>query len=98
MLCSSGDRKWVTIVPMLVGGVVGDAPMLVHLFDPSEGTHSHQEIIGLVSQARVKGYVEGVSDDPVPPMALPESSPTARQLEVLRLISLGWDTSQIADD
>ena len=33
MMCASGQRERVLLVPMVVGGAMGDAPLLVHLFD-----------------------------------------------------------------
>ncbi|MYE54765.1 MAG: hypothetical protein F4X34_06165 [Chloroflexi bacterium] len=99
MLCSSGDRKMVSLTPMVVAGVLGDAPILVHLFDDVAPTGSAERDIESVSDALCRGGAEIVSNR-TEEQSVPAFDPklTARELEVLRLVSLGWDTQRIADD
>ena len=99
MLCASGERKLVSLTPMVVAGVLGDAPILVHLFDDVAPTANAGRDIESVSDALRRGGAEIVSNHTEEPPA-PAFDPklTARELEVLRLVSLGWDTQRIADD
>ena len=99
MLCASGERKMVSLTPMVVAGVLGDAPILVHLFDDVAPTESAGRDIESVSDALCRGGAEIVSNR-TKEQSVPAFDPklTARELEVLRLVSLGWDTQRIADD
>lgn len=98
MLCASGERRLVSLTPMVVAGVLRDAPILVHLFDDVTSEVDTKRNIGSITDALSKGGAEIVSNHPerrsgsafVPKL-------TARELEVLRLVSLGWDTQRIAD-
>jgi DNA-binding NarL/FixJ family response regulator len=83
---------------MVVTGVLNDAPILVHLFDDVALAAHVERNIEAVSDALGRGGAEIVSN------RAEESSVsqfdlnlTARELEVLRLVSLGWDTQRIAD-
>lgn len=98
MLCASGERRLVSLMPMVVTGVLNDAPILVHLFDDVALAAHVERNIEAVSDALGRGGAEIVSN------RAEESSVsqfdlnlTARELEVLRLVSLGWDTQRIAD-
>ncbi len=98
VLCSSGVYKWVTVTPMVVAGAYGDAPLLVHLFEEVRDS-SDDNTAGSLKDAMAAGGADIVSDHPneiaAPsgPMGL-----SRRELEVLRMVALGWDTGRIADD
>ena len=99
VLCASGERKLVSLTPMVVAGERDDAPLLVHLFDdsPEEGTSDRAADSVRDQLSRVGADV--VTDQPAAPPA-PASAHTLspRELEVLRLVSLGWSTPRIASD
>ena len=97
VLCSSGERKWVNIMPMVVSGVFKNAPLLVHLFDDQEEPEDFDEAKETLRGALVAGGADILSDAPTTP-APPAETPvlTEREQEVLRLMALGWATPQIA--
>ena len=99
MLCSSGERKWVTVTPMVVAGILGGAPLLVHLFDDSQETEDYSQAEGSLRDALLAGGANILSDHPPAP-ASPGQAPalTRRELEVLRLVALGRETHRIADE
>ena len=99
MRCASGERKAVSLTPMVVAGAEEDAPLLVHLFDDgSEAEGSDRAADGVRSGLRQEG-AEIVSDHPVATPGPTGTMPlTARELEVLRLVALGRETQQIADE
>ena len=97
MHCHSGELKWVTVTPMIVTGLVKDAPLLVHMFadddaapewDHTGGEYASQDTIGSpdFASAQATDTISSRSRDLLTP----------RELEVLRLVSLGRETTQIA--
>lgn len=97
MNCSSGERKWISVSPMVVTGMYKDAPLLVHLFE--EGGEG-ESVSTASDQLRESLAMQGgdvVSDRPSPPGIQESASDlTQRELDVLRLMALGWDTPRIA--
>ena len=97
LLCSSGERKWVTVTPMVVAGMLRDAPILIHLFDESgeEGIEAAGESLRSALAA------SGTAPLPEPePASVPSNMQilSRRELEVLRLMAQGWDTQRIATE
>lgn len=97
VLCSSGERKWVNIMPMVVSGIFKNAPLLVHLFADQEGSEDFDEAKETLRDVLVAGGADILSDAPTAPEP-PAEAPilTEREQEVLRLMALGWATPQIA--
>lgn len=97
LLCASGERKWVTVSPMVVAGVFRDAPLLVHLFEETmEADEASGEPLreGL---AATGGAV--LSDQPRVTAVTPERPILSRrEMEVLRLMAQGWETQRIATE
>ncbi len=97
MLCASGERKAVSVTPMVVSGVVGDAPLLVHLFEDREERAGSDAALDEVRKEFSQSGVDIVSDQP---LAIPASGAstalTGRELEVLHLVALGRGTADIA--
>lgn len=97
VLSSSGERKWVTVTPMVVAGLLHDAPLLVHLFE---------EVTSDAEPAGEPLRSTPASSSATLPPAQPEvPGPPAetrilsrRELEVLRLMAQGWDTQRIANE
>ena len=97
MLCSTGERKWVSITPMVVSGILKDAPLMVHLFDDGEQVEDFDQARDSVHDALAQGGAQVISDQPPTPAPLGEDPALSRrELEVLRLVALGWDTPHIA--
>ncbi|MYI81857.1 MAG: PAS domain-containing protein [Chloroflexi bacterium] len=98
MLCASGERKAVSLTPMVIAAPGEDAPYLVHLFDePAEDAGSDEAADSLRSELLEQG-ADILSDQPA--VASPSSEVgrlTRRELEVLRLVAAGWGTQRIAD-
>ena len=97
MLCSSGERKTVDLTPMVVSGVVDDAPLMVHVFDDRSGSQSPDQILAAVKSELGRGGAGVVSDNPAPLPAVGAAPLTSRELEVLALVALGRTTSSIAE-
>ena len=97
VLCPNGKRKWVSITPMVVAGILQDGPLLLHLFDSDNETAEAETATDMLREALVAGGAEVVSDRPATP-APQEIAPslTQREREVLRLVALGRETPQIA--
>ena len=86
---SSGERKPVTVTPLIVqAGPEDDQTVLVHLF---------HELIG---DARAREMAENVRSLLSAERGLPGPAPnplTDRELEVLRLLALSIEDAEIAD-
>ncbi len=95
ILCASGERKMVSITPMVIGGTTDRDTLIVHLFtDQLDGTMPPAG-----SERRTGDPALGQTEPGTP--ANPQAPPggqrlTGRELEVLRLVALGWDTPSIA--
>jgi PAS domain S-box-containing protein len=100
MLCSSGDRKWVSVTPMVVSGVLRDSPMLVHLFDDNDDPEDFERTQISAREAMTSRGVNILSDYPQqpPPPSAEQSILSRRELEVLRLVALGTETPRIATE
>lgn len=99
MLCASGERKSVSVTPMVVSGVVGDAPLLVHLFEEREERDSADAVLDEVRKELLQGGVDIVSDQPLMiPASAASTALTGRELEVLHLVALGRGTADIATE
>ena len=99
MLCSSGERKWVSVTPMIVAGILRGAPLLVHLFDDSPQSDQLDRAGRLVRETLASGGADILTDHPESP-GTPEnfSNLTSRELEVLRYVALGWESRHIAGE
>ena len=97
MLCASGERKSVSVTPMVVSGAVGDAPLIVHLFEDREERGESDTALDEVRAELSQSGVDIVSDRPaVIPAAGASTALTSRELEVLHLVALGRGTAEIA--
>ena len=99
MLCASGQRKLVALTTMVVAGVLEDGPLLAHLFRDSTDEKESAVVAGAVQDTLRKNGAPTLSD--VPGVAAPTENTralTLRELEVLRLVSLGRGTPRIADE
>ena len=96
MRCASGERKWVSVIPMVVPGVLSDAPMVAHLFDEIDPVTGQELFAEQFSATATESSPTGTPD-------LLQNSPqegtatlSAREAEVLHLMALGWETPRIA--
>lgn len=99
ILCASGERREVTVTPMVVAGRGNDAPVLVHVIHDRSDSDSPEEATESVRERLVRRGADVVSDRPA---AAPDSAQgselTPRELEVLRLVALGRSTPEIAGE
>lgn len=99
MLCRSGERKTVWLTPMVVSGEPEEAPLLIHLFDDSDEGQASDLIAGTVRSQVAAGGADVVSDHPGSAPATDATARlTPRELQVLRLVALGWPVSRIAEE
>ena len=97
MLCESGERKAVSLTPMIIAAPGEDAPFLVHLFDEPAEEEAGPAADSLRTELRDQG-ADILSDAPAadpPPSDVGRL--TQRELEVLRLVAAGWSTQRIAE-
>ena len=97
MLCVSGERKTVSVTPMVVAGSDNDAPVLVHVLHDSAERESSQSATDTVRKGLARRGADVVSDHPA---AVSDSAAsvklTGRELEVMRLGRAGSSDTQIA--
>ena len=99
MLCASGERRAVSVTPMVVAGSVTDAPVLVHVFHDSSERESSQRATDSMREGLARRGADVVSDHPAASSAAAAAVKlTGRELEVLRLVALGRATHQIAQE
>ena len=97
MLCSSGERKAVSVTPMVVAGSDTDAPVLVHVLHDSAERECSQSATDTVREGLARRGADVVSDRPATASDSASSVKlTGREREVLRLVALGRTTPQIA--
>ena len=97
--CASGESKLVSLTPMVVASDQDDAPLLVHLFDDSPEAEAADRAADSVRAELSRAGAEVVTDHPAaPPVPASAHTLSPRELEVLRLVSLGWSTPRIASD
>lgn len=89
VMCASGERKLVSVTPVVVGGSPEEPPVVMHLFVETPG--GAEESDGQGSHSERYGEGEGL------PVAARGRTLTAREIEVLQLVSLGWSTPRIAE-
>ena len=97
MLCSSGERKWVSVTTAVIPNVLKGAPLLVYFFEDD----GEEDRLGTVDDSMRNVLAESGTDVMSDhPEALPAPGETSalsrRELQVLRLVALGWDTPRIA--
>ena len=98
LLCASGQRKLVNLKPMVVAGLLTDAPLIVHLFDEATDVEDFDHALDSVREEISLSGAQVVSDH-APPQAVDPADAvrlSPRQLEVLRLVALGRRSPQIA--
>ncbi len=99
MLCASGERREVSVTPMVVAGHRNDAPVLVHVIHDRPRSASAETATDSVREGLVRRGADVVSDHPA---AAPDPAQgavlTGRELEVLRLVALGRSTPEIAGE
>jgi DNA-binding CsgD family transcriptional regulator len=99
MLCASGERREVSVTPMVVAGRGNDAPVLVHVIHERSGSGSPEQATDSVREGLVRRGADVVSDHPaVASDSARGSELTGRELEVLRLVALGRSTPEIAKE
>ena len=97
MLCASGEHKWISVTPMVVAGLLKDAPLLVHLLEESSEQGESEAGIDAVHETLAASGADIISERPHAPSSPPDAPHlTLRELDVLRLVALGWDTPRIA--
>ena len=97
MLRSSGERMWVSVTPAVISGGPEGGPLLLYFFEDGEETESSGYPNDSVRDAMAEGVTEVTSDHPEAHLTPGETSTLSRrELEVLRLVALGWQTPRIA--
>lgn len=99
MLCSTGERRTVSLTPMVISGAMDDSPLLVHLFEAREEQASPDTTLNEMRQALSRNDVDIVSDHPAPaPPSATAAALTRRELEVLQLVAVGRATADISEE
>ena len=97
MLCATGERKWVSLTPMVIGGGGDDAPLLVHLLAGEPEAEGLRQAAESVRHELTRSGYDIVSDETSGHSA-PSDKPslTRREMQVLRLVALGSQVSEIS--
>ena len=90
MLCASGERKSVSITPLVILGILSSETVLVHLFDESGG-NSGAEQAGRTMEPPLGAPGDG--HEPIPEI---REQLTEREHDVLRFTALGLTPQEIA--
>ena len=99
MLCADGNRKWVSVTPMVVTGILQDAPLLMHVFDSNSESEEAKTAPNILREALAASGRSGHLRQSGDRRTAGECSfLTRREQEVLRLVAIGRDTSQIAEE
>ena len=99
MLCSSGERKWVSVTPMAVTGIIlGDSHAIVYMFEEAPGPpdseqteDSPRDTVADAGNVAPFNIAAGARSEEAPSLSL-------REQEVLHLVAQGWETSRIAEE
>ncbi len=89
MISASGEPKLVSLTPIIVGGTDGKPQLVIQLFTDEEGDDASGGAVG---------GTEVFSSEPDHSAVPSTPKLTKREMEVLRLVSAGWDTPRIAND
>lgn len=99
MRSASGEWRTVSVSPMVVSGAVGEAPLLVHLFEDREEQARPEAAADEVRRVLSETGADIVSDRPAAvPASATRAALTGRELEVLHLVALGRGTGDIAEE
>ena len=89
MLCSSGERKWVSVTPMAVTGILGDSHAIVHMFEEAPGPpdseqteDSPRDTVADARNVTPTNVAAGARSEEAPSLSL-------REQEVLHLVGTG---------
>ena len=96
---ASGERKELSVTPVIISGLSDDTAMIVHLFTERQ-TGAEPSPVGDQASAASRTSDPADAPDELASTDVAEEAPrlTARELEVLRLVSMGWETSRIASE
>ena len=99
LVCKSGDRKLVSMIPIVVGGIEGEAQLVLQLFTDEVAGARPDRTGGATYVAPTISAFSAVPNRRPTDVGGPRAPRlTTRELEVLRLVSMGWDTPRIAND
>lgn len=96
---ASGERKELSVTPVIVSGIGDNASLIVHLFTEQQAG-AEPSLAADQASAAPRTSDPADAPDELASMDVAEDSPrlTVRKLEVLRLVSMGWETSRIASE
>ena len=99
MVSASGERRLVSLTPIIIGATDSAPPLIVHLITDAEPAERPEPVGRVVPGESSDGNV-GVEPDESATLEREARSPrlTKRELEVLRLVSRGWETRRIASE
>ena len=98
MVTSSGQRKWVSINPAVVSTLLEGGPFLLYLFaEIGETEVSHSARDAASAFQHIGGSDVGSRSLESRPDGKEGAVLYRRELEVLRLVALGWQTTRIAN-
>lgn len=99
LLSVSGERRTVSLTPMVISGAIDDMPLIVHLFESGAAGADGDTAAGAIRHELAGSGVDIVSDSGAAAApAAATTTLTARELEVLRLVSLSRTTDEIASE
>ena len=98
MLCASGQRKLLTVTPLVIPQTGTDQPVLLHLFHERNNAAQAGRIAGAVSDVLSEPRLPYGQNELSTDVLASPASLSVRETEMLRLLALGLSTQEIADD
>ena len=98
MVCASGERKLISVTPMVIVDTEDGAPLMAYLFADGPPLDDSDWSPEPAQEPASAGDTTAVPEAPAR-SSVPANLPslTARELQVLRLVSQGWETQKIAE-
>ena len=91
---ATGERRLLSITPMLLAGWASEPPLVLHLFDLGPADDGHSVARRAVREEGARAVATESGRDPA---TAPRAALTDRELQVLRRVAAGRTTEQIAD-
>lgn len=98
MQCASGDSKVIWIVPMVIAGATRDTAVLVHLFRDESAYAAGHDGTDWIREDLPHHDPEAAAPPASRETPPPGTGLTSREMEVLKLVALGWATPRIAEE
>lgn len=98
VVSADGERKLVTITPMIVTDPERESPLVLHLLAPSDSSSGQSVPAAARSEPLDRPFVLVAHQAADVARSAGYQALSARELEVLKLVAKGWSTERIAEE